>query len=109
MKKLFSYKGRMKRGEFALLHLFYILLGGLGLGFIYIGTTLSFALDILLIAIGLLVFLLIGAIYFSAVVKRLHDLNHNGWFLLICLIPYINVIFWLYLLFRKSVDKNNSY
>ena len=108
--KIFSSKGRMKRKEFALLHLLYILLGGIGLIPMYIGAAISaLFFKFVFFAAGLAVFLLIAVIYFVSVVKRLHDLNHSGKFLLISFIPYVNLLFWLYLLFRKSVDKDNRY
>ena len=110
IKRIFSSKGRMKRKEFASLHLLYILLGGTGLIPIFIGTIFSaLFLKVVFFAVGLIIFFLISIIYFISVVKRLHDLNHSGYLFLICFIPYVNLLFWLYLLFRKPVDKNNMY
>ena len=42
-------------------------------------------------------------------VRRLHDLNKSGWWMLISFIPYVDVIFALYLLFAKGTDGPNQY
>ena len=42
-------------------------------------------------------------------VRRLHDLNLNGWLWLIMLIPLVNLIFGLYLLFAPGQDMPNNY
>ena len=110
IKKSFSSKGRMKRKEFAFFHFFYILISGVGLIPMYIATVISIPfLPVILFAIGLIIILLVNIMYITSTIKRLHDLNHNGYFILIHLIPWVNLVFWLYLLFRKSVDENNRY
>ena len=42
-------------------------------------------------------------------IQRLHDLGKTGWFLLLFLIPGINILFLLYLLFAPSKDGSNEY
>ena len=42
-------------------------------------------------------------------VRRLHDLNMNGWLWLIMLVPLVNIIFGLYLLFAPGTDTANNY
>ncbi len=41
--------------------------------------------------------------------RRLHDLNQSGWFLLIMLIPLVNIIFMLYLCFAPGDVGENDY
>lgn len=41
-------------------------------------------------------------------VRRCHDLDKSGKWILLCLVPIVNVAFWLYLLFAKgTVGWNN--
>lgn len=42
-------------------------------------------------------------------IKRLHDINMSGWWYLIFLIPYINLIFGLYVLFADGTKGPNNY
>ena len=43
------------------------------------------------------------------IVKRLHDLNKSGWLWLLGLIPLVNLIFGIYLLFGKGTADSNDY
>jgi len=45
----------------------------------------------------------------SAAVRRLHDVNKSGWFLLISLIPLIGSIYMLVVLARKGDASENKY
>ena len=47
-------------------------------------------------------------VYFNTI-KRLHDLDKSGWYLLLNFVPIINVIFSLYLIFVKGTDGPNGY
>jgi curved DNA-binding protein CbpA len=42
-------------------------------------------------------------------IKRLHDLNNSGWLSLLQLIPFVNFVFGLYLLFSDSNKGPNKY
>jgi len=42
-------------------------------------------------------------------VKRLHDVNKSAWFLLLFLIPLVNIFFGLYMLFARGTDGPNNY
>ena len=50
-------------------------------------------------------------LYFSFVftIRRLHDRNHIGWLSLLILVPGINLVFILYLIFAKGDDRSNQY
>ena|SRR5260221_11566765 len=45
----------------------------------------------------------------SIFVRRLHDLGHSGWRVLLNLIPYVSLIMVLYLAFREGNSKSNKY
>lgn len=61
----------------------------------------------------LIIFILIyiAFIYFSFIflIRRLHDLNQSGWLSLIMLIPFVNLIFALYVVFAKGTEGINKY
>ncbi len=59
----------------------------------------------------LIIFIIPMAFYagFVPIVRRLNDLNHNGWFSLLMLIPYLNVLFGLYLIFAPGDEGYNDY
>lgn len=63
------------------------------------------------IAILILILIYIVFIYFYWVftIRRLHDRNHSGWLSLLLLVPLINIIFALYLLFAKGTSGANHY
>lgn len=46
---------------------------------------------------------------FSFIIRRLHDFNKSGWLSLIMLIPIVNIILGLFLLFKKGDETVNSY
>lgn len=49
-------------------------------------------------------------VYFVALsVRRLHDLNRNGWLLLIAFIPFIGFFFSLYMIFAPGTTGSNNY
>ncbi|MBQ7198976.1 MAG: DUF805 domain-containing protein, partial [Selenomonadaceae bacterium] len=45
----------------------------------------------------------------SLIIKRLHDLDKGGLWVLIMLIPIVDFFFGLYLLFAKGTDGYNQY
>ncbi len=45
----------------------------------------------------------------GAAVRRLHDTNKSGWYLLVILIPIIGIFVYIYLLSRPTVDIDNRY
>ena len=59
----------------------------------------------------LLVIIYIVALYFSFIftIRRLHDRNHTGWLSLLILVPLVNIILGLYLVFAPGDDRQNSY
>lgn len=42
-------------------------------------------------------------------IRRLHDLNRSGWWALIMLIPFVNLLFAIYILFFKGTEGPNKY
>lgn len=57
------------------------------------------------------VVLMMFYLYFYIVItaRRLHDLNQSGWFMLLMLLPVINLVFILYLLFASGTKGPNTY
>lgn len=56
--------------------------------------------------------LIYGAVvYFSIIflIRRLHDRNHSGWLALLVLVPVINVLFGLYILFAPGNRDSNQF
>ncbi len=45
----------------------------------------------------------------SLTVRRLHDINLNGWWAILEFIPYVNIAFWLVLVFKKGSYGHNKY
>lgn len=64
-----------------------------------------------MVAAVLIGFAYLVMLYLSFVftIRRLHDRNHTGWLSLLILIPLVNLIFILYLIFAKGDDRPNQY
>ncbi|AJQ92356.1 DUF805 domain-containing protein [Gynuella sunshinyii] len=55
--------------------------------------------------------LYLAMIYYSIVlmIQRLHDLNRSGWFSLLILVPLVNAIFMLWIVFAPGTPATNDY
>lgn len=53
--------------------------------------------------------IVITVFFFIYAIQRLHDLNHSGWLSLLMLIPLVNAIFGLYLIFAPGIKGSNNY
>ncbi|KDE20712.1 hypothetical protein AZ09_04515 [Acetobacter aceti 1023] len=53
------------------------------------------------------VFLLFAIV--SALVRRNHDLGRSGWFSVLWFVPYIGVMYWIYLVYAKGTQGPNAY
>jgi uncharacterized membrane protein YhaH (DUF805 family) len=113
---LFSFEGRVGRKQY-----WYYTLGVL-IVFILIGVLAAVLPGQILssvvkavITLGIIVFgiaLWIALLWSNLAiqVKRLHDLNKSGWFLLLILIPYIGpLIMMIWLGFFKGTDGDNRF
>lgn len=113
-KAPFSFEGRIRRIEYLLS----AILGGivtsiafwLGVGTAVFGAASNsgggFGFGVL---IGIAA--LIGGIWFMIAqdVKRLHDVDKSGWLLLLGLIPLVNIVLGLYMLFADGTVGPNRY
>lgn len=84
------------------------------LGIIFAAALLSEALGIDLnenAMAAVLFFIVIfgGIVEFCATVRRLHDINMSGWYLLLSMIPIVNIFLGLMLLFKQGDDSTNNY
>lgn len=48
-------------------------------------------------------------LYIMIMARRLHDLNQSAWLILLCLVPLVNFIFILCLIFMKGTATKNHY
>lgn len=67
----------------------------------------SFVTLLALVAIVISIPIIIGG--FMLGIRRLHDFNQSGWLMLICFIPYINIIFGFVMLFVPGTNGANKY
>lgn len=66
--------------------------------------------DVLLVNnISLIINLYFWAVSIIFTIRRLHDLEMNGWYYLFLLIPFVNVILWFYLLCVKGTEWVNKF
>ena len=94
--KLFTTEGRLNRWAYFLqsLKVFgLVIVGGILAQFI--------------IGIPILIAATVGGWMIG--IRRMHDLNKSGWWLLISLIPYVNFIFGLYIVFAPGTHGDNQY
>lgn len=99
LKKYAQFSGRARRQEF------------------WMFTLINLIITIALMVIGGVVgFPLLSSIYSLAVllpsigvgVRRLHDTNRSGWFMLLCLIPLVNFVL-IYFLAIEGQKEENQY
>ena len=59
--------------------------------------------------VALIAYLPVLAVSFIVTVRRLHDMDQNGWLAIMILIPLVNFFFWLWLVFGRGTDGDNRY
>lgn len=114
-----SASGRFGRlsylGWIFIINVFTILLfASLGLlwNSLYGANVVEVASDSVTLSLGLLSLLIyLVLFYFSIVfiIRRFHDLNRTGWLSLLLIVPLVNIIMILYLLFARGSDGVNDY
>ncbi len=111
LEKIFTTKGRLNR----LAYLKYVI------GFSVASFILNFIVGIIaalltgsaestlmyILSVIVTLPLSVGAI--MAAIRRLHDLNRSGWFMLLTLIPVVNFIFGIYIVFFRGTKGYNKY
>jgi uncharacterized membrane protein YhaH (DUF805 family) len=108
IRNLFSFKGRASRKEYIIkLITIVIIFFILQLNLEYIDVNDSWVLIILSCISVLLAYISIFQ-YFPLAIRRLHDLNSSGWFVLISFVPFGQLLI-LWLMFKKGTDGVNDY
>lgn len=108
IRNLFSFKGRASRKEYivkliTIVIVFFIL----QLNLEYINANAPWALIILACISVLLAYISIFQ-YFPLAVRRLHDFNASGWFVLISFVPFGQLLI-LWLMLKKGTEGVNNY
>lgn len=100
-----NFNGRARRKEFWMFILFHLIITYGGLAILGI---LAYAIDSPFV-IFLIYLYLLGTIVptLALNVRRLHDVNKSGWFLLISLVPFIGSI-WLFVLSVTEGDRGSN-
>jgi uncharacterized membrane protein YhaH (DUF805 family) len=99
----FSIKGRIRRGDY----LIRAILLSIPAAIMNVASQSSRESGSLLFA-GLIM-IAVGILIAIQGVKRLHDINISGWYWLVFLIPIVNLIFGLYVIFKDGTSGPNSY
>jgi len=96
----FSAKGRLRRKDFLIRELL------LAVPALFIATLSD---EFGLYVFQNLIVIVYSVLYVIQSVKRLHDLDLNGWYSLISLIPIANLIFGLQLILKDGTPGSNIY
>ena len=62
-----------------------------------------------LMAVAAILYIPMLAISFILCARRLNDLNHSGWWSVAMLVPFVNFLLGLYLLFAPGTAGSNNY
>jgi uncharacterized membrane protein YhaH (DUF805 family) len=95
-----NFSGRASRKEFWMFSLFYMIF-----------FSIAFILD-MFFTFGLLTLIYVTVHVCPSIavsIRRLHDLNKSGWYLLVSIIPIVGIIWLTVLMAKKSDDGENQY
>ena len=98
-QKFFILKGRASRSEYWWFYLFYIVTGAIP----------SIIPNELVMALGWIMIILLLIPSLAAAVRRLHDVNTSGWFILIAIIPVLGAIIVLVKIIGKGTLGKNRF
>ncbi|MGP2527400.1 DUF805 domain-containing protein [Acidaminococcus sp. LBK-2] len=97
----FSFEGRLSRGTYVYRWLI-LLLSAVVIGLI--SGIISF-----LAPLGMVALIALAVSQISLAVRRLHDRGHSGLWLLVCVVPALNLLMFIYLLFAQGQPGQNEY
>ena len=111
LAEIFTTQGRLNRLSY-LKYIIVLSLASFVVSFIigFIGALLTGDADSTFVNILALIVTFpftVGAI--MAAIRRLHDLNRSGWFMFAAIIPLLNLVLGIYLLFFKGTEGYNQY
>ena len=111
LNEIYTVEGRLNRLRYLKYQVIWALISAV-IGFIlgFIGGFLSGNPESFLVTVPTGIWSVIaglGSMMLS--VRRLHDLNRSGWFLLIALIPLVNIIFAFYIWLMPGTVGYNKY
>ena len=101
-EKYVKFSGRASRSEFWYFYLFSVILGL----FANAGMYLSQSAGLFLSSV---IYLAIYLPIMEATVRRLHDIDKSGWYILIGLIPILGWIYMIVILSRKGTNGSNRF
>ncbi len=108
-EKFATFKGRASRAEYWLFYAFIwfavMVISVLAAVLALVSQTLSYGIWIL-VGVGLLVLIIPGL---AVSVRRLHDINKSGWFILISFIPFVGAVILLYWLILGGDKEANRF
>jgi uncharacterized membrane protein YhaH (DUF805 family) len=106
--KLFTLKGRSSRKEYICRVFFLVILIVIDFyTFDTYGKKDSFFSFVYVILLAILIILMFLQ-YFPLAIRRLHDLNSSGWYVLLTFAPFGQLLI-LWLMFKKGTPTTNKY
>ena len=114
--KCFDFKSRASRSEFWYFYLFTTIIGFIGIqldqlfNLQIMGIELNTSSETLMLGpMYIFLYFLFMIPSVALYVRRLHDTNRSGWWLLIILIPFIGIITIIFFLCLKGTDTKNDF
>jgi uncharacterized membrane protein YhaH (DUF805 family) len=113
LRKYFVFRGRARRREFWMFYLFHTLIS-LMLIFVYI-VSAFFSENLINVFHYYFIFIILPyhlamiIPYLTVSIRRLHDINCSGWYLLMLLIPYLGIFVILILNLLDGQAHENKY
>ncbi|MFZ2303471.1 MAG: DUF805 domain-containing protein [Minisyncoccia bacterium] len=104
LKKYAVFSGRATRSEYWYFTLFNVLIT-VAISFL----DLFGVSEIVVFVVALLYALALYIPSLAVTVRRFHDTNHSGWWLLIILVPLVGFIVWIVFLVMDSDPTDNQY
>ncbi|MBR2734311.1 MAG: DUF805 domain-containing protein [Selenomonadaceae bacterium] len=111
LEQVFTTEGRLNRLRYLKYQLIWSLLVGLAGGILTVlGELVTNDPQSVLVTIPTGIMSFVGFVGgFRLAIRRLHDLDKSGWFMLLWIVPVVNVIFAIYLFCFKGTDGYNRY
>ena len=106
MREFFKNEGRLNRLPYFIR---VAILGGLQRLLFKVLSNNNLALGFLFRGLLFVILVAVITVVLLQVIKRLHDMDHSGWYSLLLLIPLVNLALVIFLTFRRGTVGANSF